>query len=122
VSIFVQAHGEPPRISATRDGVSTLGVRRHVLDTTAFGLRNPTMNELEPITPHDALEMYCEDIDGELSPNSVRDKRYQLSKFVDWCEGADTNEPRVENLNDITGQDFITRIQKPVSQSPTRQD
>jgi site-specific recombinase XerC len=64
------------------------------------------MTELEPITPEEALELYCEDIDGELSPNSVRAKRYQLGKFVDWCEGADTDEPRVRDLNEITGRDF----------------
>jgi len=86
--------------------VSTRGVRRHVFGVTAVGLRNPTMTELEPITPQDALELYVEDIDGELSPNSVRAKRYQLGKFVDWCEGADADETRVENLNEITGRDF----------------
>jgi len=64
------------------------------------------MNELEPITPQEALELHIEDIDGELSPNSVRAKKYQLSKFVNWCQGEDTDEPRVENLNEITGRDF----------------
>ncbi|MEE6210377.1 tyrosine-type recombinase/integrase [Salarchaeum sp. III] len=64
------------------------------------------MTELEPITPREALELYIEDIDGDLSPNSVRAKRYQLSKFAEWCEGEDTDKPRVENLNEITGRDF----------------
>jgi site-specific recombinase XerC len=64
------------------------------------------MTKLEPITPREALELYCEDIDGELSPNAVRAKQYQLGMFVDWCEGADTDETRVENLNEITGRDF----------------
>jgi len=64
------------------------------------------MNELEPITPQEALELYIKDIDGDLSPNSVRAKKYQLSKFIDWCQGADTNKPRVENLNKIMGRDF----------------
>lgn len=62
--------------------------------------------ELKPITPREAFELYAEDISGDLSPNSVRAKRYQLSKFVEWCEGADTDDPRVENLNEITGRDF----------------
>lgn len=64
------------------------------------------MNELEPITPQEALELYIEDIDGDLSPNSVRAKKYQLSKFVNWCQGKDTGKPRVKNLNEITGRDF----------------
>ncbi|PAU83521.1 integrase [Halorubrum salipaludis] len=105
----VQSHGDAPRLSIQRRCVSTHGVKRHVSDHTAFGLPKPTMTELEPITPREALELYCEDIDGELSPNSVRAKRYQLSKFVEWCEGADTDEPRVENLNNITGRD-VTRF------------
>lgn len=63
--------------------------------------------QLEPITPRDALDLYLEDITGDLSPNSVRAKRYQLGFFASWCEGADNDgEPRVENLNDITGRDF----------------
>ncbi|WP_229109451.1 tyrosine-type recombinase/integrase [Halapricum desulfuricans] len=69
--------------------------------------RSPPMSTLDPITPREALEMYCNDIDGELSPNSVQAKRYQLGFFVDWCEGADNDETaRVENLNEITGRDF----------------
>jgi integrase len=51
--------------------------------------------------------MYCNDIDGDLSPNSVQAKRYQLGFFVDWCEGADNDDrPRVEDLNEVTGRDF----------------
>ncbi|QAU13522.1 site-specific integrase [Halorubrum sp. BOL3-1] len=64
------------------------------------------MSKLEPITPRDALELYCDDMEGELSPNSVRQKRYQLSKFVEWCEGINADDPRIENLNNITGRDF----------------
>ncbi|AQL41220.1 hypothetical protein BV210_00170 [Halorientalis sp. IM1011] len=77
------------------------------------------MTELQPIEPREALEMYCQDIDGDLSPNSLEQKRYQLGFFVDWCEGKDRTsagrsgdeppsetEPRIENLNNITGRDF----------------
>lgn len=63
------------------------------------------MSELEPITPREAYEMYLEDIDGDLSPNSVNAKQYQLGFFIDWCEGQDTDEQRIENLNNITGID-----------------
>jgi site-specific recombinase XerC len=67
-----------------------------------------TSETLEPIGPRTALELYLDSVDGELSPNSVRAKRYQLGKFVDWCEAedGDSEGPRVENLNDITGRDF----------------
>jgi integrase len=72
------------------------------------------MPNLEPINPDDALELYVEDITGDLSPNSVRAKQYQLGFFIGWCEGRsspsarDENERdgRVSELNDITGRDF----------------
>lgn len=64
------------------------------------------MSELEPITPSEALAMYLEDIDGELSPNSISAKRYQLGFFIRWCDGKGTDESRIENLNEITGRDF----------------
>ncbi len=50
--------------------------------------------------------MYLEDVSGELSPNTINAKEYQLGFFVRWCDGADADEPRIENLNDIRGRDF----------------
>jgi len=69
------------------------------------------MNELQPITPTEAVAMYCEDIDGELSPNSVQQKRYQLGTFVDFCEGAnrENGDPRVSDMTELTGRD-LTRF------------
>ncbi|MFB6102334.1 MAG: hypothetical protein ABEJ73_07170 [Haloplanus sp.] len=64
------------------------------------------MNELEPITPRDALEMYLQDVDGDLSPQSIQAKEYQLGFFVRWCEGDDADEPRIDNLNNVSGRDF----------------
>lgn len=66
------------------------------------------MSELETITPQDALELYCDDIDGELSLNSVRARRYHLQKFVDFCEGADrsSDESRVGDCTELTGRDI----------------
>jgi len=106
LSELVETHGSSLLYGPVHRCVSTRGVSGFRIGSTAFWLRNPTMNELEPITPQEALELHIEDIDGELSPNSVRAKKYQLSKFVNWCQGEDTDEPRVENLNEITGRDF----------------
>lgn len=64
------------------------------------------MSELQPISPREALEMYLQDVDGELSPDSIQAKRYQLGFFVRWCEGEDGEQERIENLNEITGRDF----------------
>lgn len=63
--------------------------------------------DLEPITPREALELYLQDIDGDLSPNSIQAKGYQLGFFVDWCEGVDNDgDPRITDLNEISGRDF----------------
>jgi integrase len=67
------------------------------------------MTDLEPISPRDALDMYLQDVDGELSPNSVQQKEYQLGFFVRWCEGTDADGPRIENLNNLSGRD-LTRF------------
>ncbi|PSP55488.1 integrase [Halobacteriales archaeon QS_1_67_19] len=76
------------------------------------------MPELEPITPREALEMYLQDVSGDLSPNSIKAKQYQLGFFVRWCENSTKQnslrsessegqtEPRIENLNNIKGRDF----------------
>lgn len=64
------------------------------------------MSELQPISPREALEMYLQDVDGELSPQSIQAKEYQLGFFIRWCEGEDGEQERIENLNAITGRDF----------------
>lgn len=64
------------------------------------------MTELEPITPREALEMYLQDVSGDLSPNTINAKEYQLGFFVRWSMGADTDELRIENLNNIKRLDF----------------
>lgn len=66
-------------------------------------------DDLEPIDPHDALEMYYDDIDGDLAPSTVDAYRYKLEFFSNWCNGGDGDESRVTNLNNLTGRD-LTRF------------
>lgn len=65
------------------------------------------MNELEPISPREAYELYRNDCEGELSPRTVEARDYRLGFFLRWCEGEDNGgEPRITNLNDISGRDI----------------
>lgn len=76
-------------------------------------------NKLEPIGARRAYELYLDDCENELSPNTIEAKRYRIGFFVDWCEGAtnvergttDTDlsdvDDRISNLNELSGRDII---------------
>jgi len=55
-------------------------------------------DDLEPITPRNAVELYLHDRD--VADSTLRAHRRRLERFVDWCE----NEG-IDNLNEITGRD-----------------
>lgn len=57
------------------------------------------MHELEPIGPHEALELYLTDRRGDLRDSTIRSHRSRLSTFIDWC----IEEEDLENLNDLSG-------------------
>lgn len=55
-------------------------------------------DDLEPITPRDAVELYLHDRD--VADSTLRAHRRRLERFVDWCE-----DEGIDNLNVITGRD-----------------
>lgn len=55
-------------------------------------------DDLEPITPRDAVELYLHDRD--VADSTLRAHRRRLERFVDWCE-----DEGIDNLNEITGRD-----------------
>ena len=57
--------------------------------------------QLEPLAPADALEMYIDHRESELSEKSLQNQRYRLRSFVEWCD-----EVGLDNLNDLTGRDL----------------
>lgn len=57
-------------------------------------------DDLSPVEPRTALEMYLDDRRAELSDSTLYSHDKRLSKFCDWCD-----EQGVENLNDVTGRD-----------------
>ncbi|ELZ14403.1 integrase family protein [Natrinema thermotolerans DSM 11552] len=76
-------------------------------------------NDLEPIDPQDALDLYIQTIEGDKSQATIYSHSSRLGHFVRWCNGTkndadengaeteeDADEPRVTNLNNITGRDL----------------
>lgn len=59
------------------------------------------MSSLEPLAPREALGMYLEARQHELSTETIRNQGYRLESFVDWCE-----DEGIENLNDLSARDI----------------
>lgn len=60
-----------------------------------------TRDQLEPIAPAEAVELYFSHREPELSEKTLQNQRYRLNAFLDWCE-----EQEIENLNSLTGRDL----------------
>ncbi len=56
-------------------------------------------DELEPLEPNRAQELYLKQKETEASKKTVQSHRYRLNAFVRWCEEND-----IENLNELTGR------------------
>lgn len=54
---------------------------------------------LEPIAPANAVELYLEDRETELTEATITSHRYRLGHFIRWC-----NEQEISNLNTLTGR------------------
>lgn len=57
------------------------------------------MENLDPITPTKALELYISDRRSSLAESSITSHRSRVSTFVDWLEERD-----IDNLNELTGR------------------
>lgn len=58
-------------------------------------------DDLEPMAPDAALDMYLKTRRGEASDETLQSHKYRLGKFVEWCE-----QQEIGNLNDLTGRDL----------------
>jgi len=58
-------------------------------------------DDLEPMAPDAALDMYLETRRGEASDSTLQSHEYRIGKFVEWCE-----EEEITNLNDLSGRDL----------------
>lgn len=58
-------------------------------------------DELKPLNPAEAVEMYLDERLSELSEKSLQNHEYRLNTFVEFCKHED-----ITNLNDLTGRDL----------------
>jgi integrase len=58
-------------------------------------------DDLEPLNPKEAVEMYIQERRSELSEKSLHNHKYRLNSFLKWCQ-----EEELENLNALTGRDL----------------
>ncbi|AWB27803.1 tyrosine-type recombinase/integrase [Halococcoides cellulosivorans] len=59
-------------------------------------------DQLDPIAPDRAVEMYLTSRENELSKNSLQNYKYDLAAFTDWCQ-----QEGIDNMNDVTGRTVI---------------
>ncbi|WP_281196128.1 site-specific integrase [Halorubrum sp. F4] len=55
--------------------------------------------DLDPITPRDAVRLYLADREMELSEKSLENHRYRLDSWLAFCDDQD-----IDNMADITGR------------------
>ena len=58
--------------------------------------------DLEPITPQEAVSMWIDRLESTRADETLKSYRYRLKPFVEWCE-----REGFENLNDLTGRDVF---------------
>ena len=60
-----------------------------------------TGEDLDPIAPEAAVDLYLDQRHDEVSEQTLQSHRYRLEQFVDWCD-----DEGVTNLNDVSGRDL----------------
>lgn len=58
-------------------------------------------NELEPICPAEAKELYLRERQTDASDATIEAHDYRLNHFVRWCDIKD-----IDNMNDLSGRDL----------------
>ncbi len=58
-------------------------------------------DELEPIEPNEALDLYLDQRRNEVSEATLRSHKSRLSHFIRWCE-----QESINNMNDLSGRDL----------------
>lgn len=67
-------------------------------------------NNLQPITPDEALNLYLDSRENELAESTLDSHQYRLQFFIEWCQTEG-----IENLNSLTGrhlQQYINHRRK----------
>jgi len=58
-------------------------------------------DELDPIPPATAVNLYLDHREPELSEKSLMNQRYRLNSFIKWCQSEG-----IESMNELTGRDL----------------
>ena len=58
-------------------------------------------DELEPLDPRTAQNLYLKHKETECSPKTLRTHRYRTKYFMQWCDEKD-----IDNLNELSGRDL----------------
>jgi len=58
-------------------------------------------DDLEPLEPQEAVQMYKQHRSGEVSKATLRSHGYRLERFLEWCEREE-----ITDLNDVGGRDL----------------
>lgn len=58
-------------------------------------------DDLEPLDPRTAKEMYLDDRRHEVASATLQSHHYRLKQFVEWCQDED-----IDNLNEFSGRDI----------------
>jgi site-specific recombinase XerD len=56
-------------------------------------------DDLEPLDPREAIDMYLDERRGELSERTLSTHYYRLNQFVEWLEAQD-----IDDMNDVTAR------------------
>lgn len=56
-------------------------------------------DDIEPITPEEAVNWYLEDRQGDVSEHTLQAHTYRLNHFIRWCD-----KNSIDNMNDISGR------------------
>lgn len=58
-------------------------------------------DDLDPIAPEAAVDLYLDQRRGEVSSETLQSHRYRLEQFVEWCKTEG-----LANMNDVGGRDL----------------
>lgn len=58
-------------------------------------------DDLQPIAPATAVNLYLDNREPELSEKSLTSQRYRLNSFIEWAQSEG-----IENMNELTGRDL----------------
>ena len=79
--------------------------------------RSPNEDDLQPITPEEAVERYLRRRQNQLAVSSIATHRSSLNHFIRWCDIRD-----IDDLNELNGRKIQEYLDWRVEDAPTSVD